>query len=232
MLTPSECSLLLFTSLNNRARPRRLFRNPNRSLLSRSTAIRATEFLSPKSIPTKMCLTCIEASLLSKGLALFYSEPVPRLAFFYIVNSSRGGDYACFVSAPYRSHWQGVKRQPEDRIDRNQENAFHPVRLPIGCDEVDDNNGQSNGCNLERRKEEIERPSESVAYKDKNRSHEQRDLQARTDGNIYSEVDFVLQCNKNGGAVLSRVPDDRYDKNADEDVRHAESFGCVLDCSN
>jgi hypothetical protein len=35
-----------------------------------------------------MCLTCIEVSLLSKGLALFYSEPVPRLAFFYIVNSS------------------------------------------------------------------------------------------------------------------------------------------------
>src|SRR5262245_51381680 len=94
MLAPSQCSLLLFTSLNNRARPCRLFRNPNRSLLSRSTAIRATEFLSPKSIPTKMCLTCIEASLLSKGLALFYSEPVPRLAFFYIVNSSRGGEFA------------------------------------------------------------------------------------------------------------------------------------------
>src|SRR5262247_3389988 len=92
VLAPSESSLLLFTSLNNRARPCRLFRNPNRSLLSRSTAIRATEFLSPKSIPTKMCLTCIEASLLSKDLALFYSEPVPRLAFFYIVNSSKEGN--------------------------------------------------------------------------------------------------------------------------------------------
>src|SRR5499426_2891130 len=94
MLAPSQCSLLLFTSLNNRARPCRLFRNPNRSLFSRSTAIRATEFLSPKSIPTKMCLNCIRpVSFLD--LALFYSEPVPRLAFFYIVNSSRGGDYAC-----------------------------------------------------------------------------------------------------------------------------------------
>src|SRR5215510_7737978 len=92
ILALSACSLLLFTSLNNRARPCRLFRNPNRVPLSRSTAIRATEFLSPKSIPTKMCLTCIEASLLSKDLALFYSEPVPRLAFFYIVNSSRGGE--------------------------------------------------------------------------------------------------------------------------------------------
>src|SRR5262245_6426343 len=91
MLAPSECSLLLFTSLNNRARPCRLFRNPNRSLLSRSTAIRATEFLSPKSIPTKMCLTCIEASLLSKGLALFYSEPVPRLAFFLHSELLEGG---------------------------------------------------------------------------------------------------------------------------------------------
>src|SRR5262245_15797180 len=102
MLAPSQCSLLLFTSLNNRARPCRLFRNPNRSLLSRSTAIRATEFLSPKSIPTKMCLTCIEASLLSKGLALFYSEPVPRLAFFYIVNSSRGGEFSLYNSKQTR----------------------------------------------------------------------------------------------------------------------------------
>src|SRR5262249_18619921 len=100
IVAPSACSLLLFTSLNNRARPCRVFRNPNRSLLSRSTAIRATEFLSPKSIPTKMCLTCIEASLLSKGLALLYSEPVPRLAFFYIVNSSRGGEFAFFKMTP------------------------------------------------------------------------------------------------------------------------------------
>src|SRR5262249_9312052 len=56
-------------------------------------------FLSPKSIPTKMCLTCIEASLLSKGLALFYSEPVPRLAFFYILPSSRGGEYTVAQTA-------------------------------------------------------------------------------------------------------------------------------------
>jgi hypothetical protein len=37
--------------------------------------------LSPKSIPTKMCFT-MWASLLFEDLVLFYSEPIPRLAFF------------------------------------------------------------------------------------------------------------------------------------------------------
>src|SRR5262249_22137776 len=78
--------------------------------------------LSPKSIPTKMCLTCIEASLLSKGLALFYSEPVPRLAFFYIVNSSRGGEYmfggaetgSVLISSRFDSNGEGAMAEATD----------------------------------------------------------------------------------------------------------------------
>src|SRR5678816_3354904 len=86
------CSLRRFTSRINRARPAFVFTNPNRSLFSRSTPIRATEFLSPRSIPTKICLF-IGANLLSVFGSVF-PEPIQRLAFFsYIVNSwnRRGG---------------------------------------------------------------------------------------------------------------------------------------------
>src|SRR5436190_11257962 len=87
IIAPPAICARRFCSRNNRFLPLRVFTNPNRSLFSRSTAIFATEFLSPKSIPTKIVLRIGSVSFQSLIL-ITQNQSRDWPLFLYIVNSS------------------------------------------------------------------------------------------------------------------------------------------------
>src|SRR6516225_2774849 len=113
--------------------------------------------------------------------------------------------------------------EAEHQVNGEQLRALEPVGSSVAGNLGHDQDREQHHHDEARRKCEVERSrthEETCEYQD--RGHEEGDLNARADRNRQRKVHAVLQRRAYGGRMLSRVSQDRDDKNADEDAAQSE----------
>ena len=114
------------------------------------------------------------------------------------------------------------KSNPHYDVREEELHTFKPVALAVGDDEIDHNDREYDGDELEGVEDEVHRLAEGNTGKHQDRSDEHRYLSRRADRDLERKIHPVFERNRDCGDVFCGIPDDRNENHADKKLRPSQ----------